>query len=134
MSRSSAYETFPSPIISSRNGFDFHVYFMPSNPVHVKHATELHARIHQEFPELPIYRIWDRPIGPHPTAMFEVQTMTPHQTGALFSWLVVNRGPLDVLVHPNTDDTYRDHAELATWMGNPWPLNMEILKAHQARP
>lgn len=32
-------------------------------------------------------------VGPHPTAMFEVNTFTPHQTGALFSWLVVNRGP-----------------------------------------
>jgi len=28
------------------------VYFMPSNPVHVKHAAELHARIRQEFPEV----------------------------------------------------------------------------------
>lgn len=25
--------------------------------------------------------------------MFEVNTFTPHQTGVLFSWLVVNRGP-----------------------------------------
>ncbi|KAL4078610.1 DOPA-like domain-containing protein [Scleroderma yunnanense] len=131
MSRSSAYETFPKPILSSRNGFDFHVYFMPSNPVHVEHARELHGRISREFPELPIYRIWDRPIGPHPTGMFEVQTTNPHQTGALFSWLVVNRGPLDVFVHPNTDNPYRDHVELATWMGNSWPLNLEILKVHE---
>ena len=40
--------------------------------------------------------------GPHPTAMFEVQTMTPHQTGALFSWLAVNRGPLE-FVPPKHD-------------------------------
>ena len=31
--------------------------------------------------------------GPHPTAMFEVNTFTPHQTGVLFSWLTVHRGP-----------------------------------------
>jgi len=40
----------------------------------------------------------DHLAGPHPTAMFEVQTMTPHQTGALFSWLVVNRGPLECVL------------------------------------
>ncbi|KAI6113062.1 DOPA-like domain-containing protein [Pisolithus thermaeus] len=147
--RSSAYETFPAPILSSRNGFDFHVYFMPTNPVHVQHALQLHQRISSEFPELPIYRVWDRPIGtpsricstytdqnysgPHPTAMFEVQTKTPHQMGALFGWLVVNRGPLDILVHPNTDDAYRDHAELASWIGKPWPLNLEVLKGHRTK-
>lgn len=32
--------------------------------------------------------------GPHPTAMFEVNVFNPHQTGAFFSWLAVNRGPL----------------------------------------
>jgi len=32
-------------------------------------------------------------IGPHPTAMFEVNTFTPHQTGALFSFLTIYRGP-----------------------------------------
>lgn len=33
------------------------------------------------------------PQGPHPVAMFEVNVFDPHQTGALFSWLAVNRGP-----------------------------------------
>jgi aromatic ring-cleaving dioxygenase len=33
-----------------------------------------------------------------------------------------------VLIHPNTDDTYKDHTELEIWMGRPWPLNVEILK------
>jgi aromatic ring-cleaving dioxygenase len=28
-------------------------------------------------PELRIYRVWDRPIGPHPVAMFEVNIFTP---------------------------------------------------------
>ena len=36
-----------------------------------------------------------------------------------------------VLVHPNTDNAYRDHTESATWMGTPWPLNTKILeRAH----
>lgn len=44
-------------------------------------------------PQLRIYKFWDKPVGPHPVPMFEVNVFNPHQTGMLFSWLVVNRGP-----------------------------------------
>lgn len=33
-----------------------------------------------------------------------------------------------VLIHPNTGDVVRDHTELATWMGNRWPLNLDPLR------
>ncbi|KAI0792151.1 DOPA-like domain-containing protein [Abortiporus biennis] len=125
--KSAAYDEFPKPIDSSNNGFDFHIYHIQTSPSEAKYAQELHERIRREFPELRIYRFWDKPVGPHPVAMFEVNTFTPHQTGTFFSWLVVNRGPLSVLVHPNTNDAYRDHTELVTWMGRPWPLNTELL-------
>lgn len=90
------------------------VYYMQSVPAEAKFARELHERIRREFPELRIYRFWDKPVGmflilsivwyrylttktcflgPHPVAMFEVNVFNPHQTGALFSWLTVNRGP-----------------------------------------
>jgi len=36
--------------------------------------------------------------------MFEVNVFTPAQFGAFVAWLVINRGPLSVLVHPNTGD------------------------------
>jgi aromatic ring-cleaving dioxygenase len=121
---SAAYDAFPKPIDSSNNGFDFHIYYMPSNEEETQYARDLHERIRREFPELRIYRFWDKPVGPHPTAMFEVNTFSPHQTGAFFSWLTVYRGPCSVLIHPNTDDAYKDHTELMSWMGKPWPLNM----------
>jgi DOPA 4,5-dioxygenase len=53
-------------------------------------------------PELRIYRLWTEPIGPHPVAMFEVNLFSPKQFGAFIPWLVINRGPLSALVHPNT--------------------------------
>ncbi|KAI0078674.1 hypothetical protein K474DRAFT_1593595 [Panus rudis PR-1116 ss-1] len=126
--KSAAYDVFPEPIDSSNNGFDFHIYYMQSVPSQAEYARQLHERVRREFPELRIYKLWDKPIGPHPVAMFEVNTFTPHQTGAFFSWLVVNRGPCSVLVHPNTNDAYRDHTELATWIGKPWPLYVDMLK------
>ncbi|KAF9565844.1 hypothetical protein CPC08DRAFT_704278 [Agrocybe pediades] len=128
---SDAYEHFPPPIDSSNNGFDFHIYYMPSNKVEAQYAKDLHERIRREFPELRIYKFWDKPVGPHPTAMFEVNTFTPHQTGALFSWLTVHRGTCSVLIHPNTDDAHKDHTELMSWMGRPWPLNDGLLKKHE---
>lgn len=57
--------------------------------------------------------------------MFEVALFTPHQFGALVSWLVVHRGPLSVLVHPNTDDELRDHLHMTTWLGLEVPLDMQ---------
>ncbi|KAJ7281498.1 DOPA-like domain-containing protein [Mycena rebaudengoi] len=129
---SPAYTTFEPPIDPARNGFDFHIYYMHTVPAQLTFARRLHERIRREFPELRIYKFWERPIGPHPTAMFEVNTFSPHQTGALFSWLVVHRGPCSVLIHPNTDDELADHTALASWIGTPWPLRTEIFAAEAA--
>lgn len=47
--------------------------------------------------------------GPHPTAIFEVNTFSPHQTGALFGFLTVFRGPCSYVclsyVHPLSRST-----------------------------
>ncbi|KAI0343264.1 hypothetical protein BDW22DRAFT_1329408 [Trametopsis cervina] len=132
--KSAAYDKYPEPFDQSKNAFDFHVYYMQSDPEQSKFARELHERIRREFPELRIYKFWDKPVGvvlesgPHPTAMFEINTFTPHETGTLFGWLVVNRGPCSVLVHPNTGDAYKDHTALVTWIGQPWPINAEMLR------
>ncbi|KDQ61441.1 hypothetical protein JAAARDRAFT_203955 [Jaapia argillacea MUCL 33604] len=125
--RSAAYDQAPKPIDSSNNELDFHIYYMQNSASEAKYAKELHERVRREFPELRIYKFWDKPVGPHPVAMFEVNTFNPHQTGAFFSWLTVNRGPCSVLIHPNTDNPYKDHTELMTWMGRPWPLDTEML-------
>ncbi|KAI0057469.1 hypothetical protein BV25DRAFT_1892722 [Artomyces pyxidatus] len=126
--KSGAYDVFPEPIDSSNNGFDFHIYFVHEDESELKYARELHERVRREFPELRIYKVFDRAVGPHPTGMFEVNTFTPHQTGAFFSFLTVNRGPCSVLIHPNTNDAYKDHTELMSWIGKPWPLKTDILR------
>lgn len=60
--------------------------------------------------------------------MFEVNLFTPEQFGAFVSWLSIHRGPLSVLVHPNTDDAVRDHTQRAIWMGERYPLDLGIVK------
>jgi aromatic ring-cleaving dioxygenase len=68
--------------------------------------------------------------------MFEVNLFTPAQFGAFIPWLVINRGPLSALIHPNSvnpetgehDEAERDHTQRATWMGERLPLNVGLFK------
>lgn len=101
---------------------------MQNNPEQAAFATALWERIRRSFPELRIYRVWDKPVGPHTVAMFEVNIFTPAQFGAFIPWLVINRGPLSALVHPNTGDEERDHTQRATWMGERLALDLGIFK------
>ncbi|KAK5169150.1 uncharacterized protein LTR77_006459 [Saxophila tyrrhenica] len=127
--RSQAYEHFVEPIDNGRRGgFDVHIYYLQTSPSETKFAAELHERIRREFPELRIYKLFDRPIGPHPLAMFEVNVFSPAQFGAFIPWLVINRGPLSALIHPNTGDDVRDHTQRATWMGQALPLQVGVLR------
>ena len=43
-------------------------------------------------------------------------------------WLMLNRGGLDVLVHPETGDAYDDHLANALWLGKPLPLRLDVLR------
>ena len=33
-----------------------------------------------------------------------------------------------VLIHPNTGNALKDHRDLATWIGRPWPLRLGLLE------
>ncbi|KAI5461950.1 DOPA-like domain-containing protein [Mariannaea sp. PMI_226] len=133
---SDAYENFIDPLDKGkRGGFDVHIYYLQSNEEQKKYAYELWQRIRREFPELRIYKFWDRPIGPHPVAMFEVNLFTPAQFGAFIPWLAIWRGPLSALVHPNVvasenENSHEvaklDHTERAIWMGEKYPLDTTL--------
>ncbi|KAL2067284.1 hypothetical protein VTL71DRAFT_1708 [Oculimacula yallundae] len=133
---SKSYERFVEPLDNGiRGAFDIHIYYFQANAQQLQFAKELWTRIRLEFPELRIYTFWDRPIGPHPIAMFEVNLFTPAQFGAFIPWLAINRGPLSALVHPNTVDAegkmldeYRDHTQRAMWMGTPVVLDLSVFR------
>jgi len=48
-------------------------------------------------------------------------------------WLMLNRGGLSVLVHPQTDDAYDNHTIHALWLGPPLPLRVEGLRRSRER-
>jgi DOPA 4,5-dioxygenase len=62
--------------------------------------------------------------------MFEVNLFTPAQFGAFIPWLVIYRGPLSVLVHPNTEahEDERNHTQRAMWLGDRIPLDLRVFK------
>lgn len=133
---SAAYQQFTSGVTNgTRGGFDLHIYYFQNNPTESRFAHELWQRIRHEFPELRIYKFWDKPVGPHPYAMFEVNVFTPEQFGAFVPWLVINRGPLSVLLHPNCEDgdELRDHTQRATWLGEKVPLDVGMLREFQGK-
>jgi DOPA 4,5-dioxygenase len=67
--------------------------------------------------------------------MFEVNLFTPAQFGAFVPWLVINRGPLSALIHPNTvqSEDERNHTQRATWLGDRLPLDLRIFKLMQEK-
>ncbi|KAL1408333.1 hypothetical protein Q8F55_005141 [Vanrija albida] len=113
--------------------WDFHIYWKPNNLDEKEYARKLHAAIRREFPELHVKRFWEVAIGPHPTPMFEVNIFNTEELGALFSYVVENRGPLSVLIHPNTGESAGDHTTRATWLGPKIELDVAPLYAFDIR-
>ncbi|KAF3920580.1 hypothetical protein ABW21_db0200939 [Orbilia brochopaga] len=126
---STAYTEFPDPIDKApgRAAFDVHIYYNEGNKLQKEFARSLWERIRHEFPELRIHRFWEKPIGPHITAMFEVNLFTPVQFGAFVPWLMLHRGPLNALIHPQTPDELHDHLISGFWLGEKMPIDITRL-------
>ena len=104
-----------------------HIYYTPqTKPV----AERLREAIGRDF-AVELGRWHDEPVGPHPISMYQV-AFAVAEFPRLVPWLMLNRGGLDVLVHPQTDDAYDDHAVHALWLGTKLPLRLDGLKRSRA--
>jgi hypothetical protein len=56
--------------------------------------------------------------------MYQV-AFAPAVFAELVPWLMLNRGPLDLLIHPETGDDLADHRDHAMWLGEKLPLRLE---------
>src|SRR4051812_8926505 len=75
----------------------------------------------------------EQPVGPHPTAMIEVQFGEPSYTSVL-EWIEANRGSFSVLIHQDTGDDFKDHSEGIQWIGKKLLLDFAFFELIQARP
>jgi len=50
------------------------------------------------------------------------------QFAAVVPWLMLNRGGLSILVHPNTDDPVADHEVNPLWLGEAVAIDVEFIR------
>lgn len=120
------------------DGFDVHVVFQEEQ---VDIADALFVAF-QEFlkqEQVPHQRaiLFSTPVGPWPTPMWQVLLRNPdpnalhRDLGTCAAWLMLNRGPLSVMVHANTKrlaevgGEREDHTQNLFWMGPPLALKLD---------
>ena len=100
-----------------------HIYY---DAVTRRHAAALREAIQQQF-TVRMGRWHDVPVGPHPSAMYQI-AFKPDQFPILVPFIMMNRGRLTVLVHPESGRPRDDHTLHAMWMGEVLALKAGILR------
>jgi aromatic ring-cleaving dioxygenase len=101
-----------------------HVYY--SDAAARAAAASLRETLAQRF-EVALGNWHDQPIGPHPLPMYQV-AFAAGEFARVVPFLILNHDGLSILIHPNTDDGYRDHTEHALWLGKQQALRLDILR------
>jgi DOPA 4,5-dioxygenase len=106
-----------------------HIYYDPASTR--DRAEQLREGIAAAFPQAVLGRWHDELVGPHPQSMYQVAFPTG-MLAEFVPWLMLNRGGLTVLLHPETGNDYRDHTAHAVWFGAVLPLRLEVFKRRDA--
>jgi DOPA 4,5-dioxygenase len=104
------------------DGYHAHVYYDPGTRQAAEALTEA---VMGQF-AVKLGGFFDEPVGPHPVANVQIM-FSPEEFAAVMPWLMLNRRGLNVLVHPLTDDSVRDHDSDGAWLGTPVPLKLHVL-------
>lgn len=103
--------------------FHVHVFFDADSRAQ---ALQLRTDIGARF-KVQVGRVFEVPVGPHPLPQYEIGVFADELT-PLLSWLMLNRGSLTILLHPNTDQEIADHFDSACWLGTPLTLSPKPLQ------
>lgn len=107
-------------VLKERNPYDVHVYY--SNSEQAEEALALRQVMAEKFSWMRFYPPKSRPIGPHPSPMWEADFggfEHRDKLGEVCAFLRREHGSLSVLVHPHSQDgDYADHTRHALWFGD----------------
>jgi aromatic ring-cleaving dioxygenase len=104
------------------DGYHAHVYYDSGSRAT---AEQLAQALTEKF-AVKLGGSFDEPVGPHPVANLQIIFSTA-QFSSVVPWLMLNRRGLNVLIHPLSDDSVRDHDTDGAWLGAPMPLKLDLL-------
>jgi aromatic ring-cleaving dioxygenase len=115
-----------SPVNPQRiDDYHMHIYYDPADATSRQRAADLRAWIEDRF-AVTMGRWHDAPVGPHPTAMYQV-LFAVDLFPSLVPFVMMNRQGLTVLLHPQSGRPRDDHTVNAVWMGQVLTLNAAML-------
>jgi DOPA 4,5-dioxygenase len=128
-----------TPVDWITGGFDIHLVFNTDEAAAAAERFEQFVTFldHSAIPHTRAM-IFDAPVGPWPTPMWQVllpqASSAATDLGHCIRWLMLNRGPFSVMIHPNTTKqglrggSIEDHSENMLWLGPPLVLRLNALK------
>lgn len=102
-----------------------HIYYDPDDPDSRARAAQLREWVEARFP-VRMGRWHEVPVGPHPTAMYQI-AFKPEVFSELAPFILLNRSGLTVLLHPQSGRPRDDHTLHAAWMGEVLQLKTDVL-------
>lgn len=106
--------------------FDAHIYFEDSSRDEA-YALREKALEFWKGSEVFVGYMIEKPVGPHPIPMFEIN-FPRSLFGEVTLWLLHQHGSLSILVHELTGDDYLDHTDYAMWIGKQVELDISAFK------
>ena len=100
-----------------------HLYY---NLTQLDQVNQIRAGVEKEF-QVALGRVHQVPVGPHPGPSMQI-AFAKADFAKLVTWLMANRGDIDVLVHVLTGDDIEDHTRGVMWLGKSYELNLEALR------
>lgn len=118
----------PATDISS---YHVHLYYDGTTKTHAGNLRRELAKLFGDQIEIGRWR--DKaPQGPHPVSHYQV-AFPVELFNEIVPFLALNRGDLNILLHPNSGDGYEDHTINVMWIGPSIPLNAAWIESNEGR-